>query len=81
MAKKPLTHIDSELLGLNDRHRSQPRRVLVSRKGVVATAHYRATEAGTEMLEAGGNALTRPWQPRSRWASASLPHRAWAAKP
>jgi gamma-glutamyltranspeptidase / glutathione hydrolase len=34
-----------------------PQRVAHSSKGVVATAHYRASEAGARMYEAGGNAV------------------------
>ena len=34
-----------------------PRHLAVSRAGMVATAHHRATAAGVEMLEAGGNAF------------------------
>jgi gamma-glutamyltranspeptidase/glutathione hydrolase len=34
-----------------------PQRLAVSRKGVVSTQHYRATEAGVEVLEEGGNAV------------------------
>ena len=37
------------------RHRLQ--RVAASSQGMVTTAHYRATEAGVRMLEAGGNAV------------------------
>ena len=35
----------------------EPQRIAVSRKGMVATAHYRATEAGALTLAAGGNAF------------------------
>ncbi|GAB4249916.1 MAG: gamma-glutamyltransferase [Thermoleophilia bacterium] len=35
----------------------RPQRVAASREGMVATAHYRATEAGVRALEAGGNAV------------------------
>ena len=34
-----------------------PRRLAIARAGMVATAHHRATAAGVEMLEAGGNAF------------------------
>lgn len=34
-----------------------PQRVAVSQRGMVATAQYRATEAGASMLAAGGNAM------------------------
>ena len=36
---------------------AHPQRVAFSRRGMAATAHYRATEAGVEILEAGGNAM------------------------
>ena len=49
--------IDTELLELSDRELHRPQRVGVSRRGMVSTAHYRATEAGVEMLSAGGNAI------------------------
>ena len=35
----------------------QPQRIAASRHGMVATAHFAATKAGIEMLEAGGNAM------------------------
>ncbi len=34
-----------------------PQRIAASRQGMVATAHYRATEAGASILAAGGNAM------------------------
>ncbi len=34
-----------------------PQRYAASRRGMVATQHYRATEAGVAMLQAGGNAI------------------------
>jgi gamma-glutamyltranspeptidase/glutathione hydrolase len=34
-----------------------PQRIAVSRRGMVAAQHYRATEAGVEALEEGGNAI------------------------
>jgi gamma-glutamyltranspeptidase/glutathione hydrolase len=34
-----------------------PQRIAVSKHGMVATAHYRATEAAVEILEDGGNAM------------------------
>lgn len=51
------SHIDTDLLELGDRRVYWPQRVATSRQGVIATAHYRATEAGVEILEAGGNAF------------------------
>ncbi len=35
----------------------QPQRVAVSRGGMVSTAHFRATAAGSDILAAGGNAV------------------------
>jgi len=35
----------------------EPQRVAASRHGMVATAHFRATEAGVSILEQGGNAV------------------------
>jgi gamma-glutamyltranspeptidase/glutathione hydrolase len=49
--------IDTELQELGDRRLPKPRRVGVSRKGMVSTAHYLATEAGIELFERGGNAV------------------------
>ncbi len=49
--------IDTDLLTLVDRRIHEPQRLAVSRDGMVATAHYGATAAGVEMLEAGGNAF------------------------
>lgn len=49
--------VDTDLLELGDRKVRQPQRVAVARRGMIATAHYLATEAGVEMLEAGGNAF------------------------
>ncbi len=49
--------IDTDLLELGDRRVVHPQRVAVSRHGMVATAHHRASEAGAEMLAEGGNAV------------------------
>ncbi len=49
--------VDTELLDLGNRRVVHPQRVAVSRHGMVATAHQRATEAGVEMLAEGGNAI------------------------
>ncbi len=35
----------------------EPQRIAASTKGMVATAHFRATEAGAEILRQGGNAV------------------------
>ena len=47
--------IDTDLLELGNRRLHRPQRVAVSRRGMVATAHYNATEAGVEVLSNGGN--------------------------
>jgi len=49
--------VDTDLLELGDRRLHHPQRLAASRGGMVSTAHYRATEAGVEVLEAGGNAI------------------------
>jgi len=49
--------VDTDLLDLGDRRIHHPHRVAVSKKGMIATAHYRATEAGVEILQSGGNAI------------------------
>ena len=49
--------IDTDLLTLGDSRIHEPQRLAVSRDGMVSTAHYGATAAGVEMLEAGGNAF------------------------
>jgi gamma-glutamyltranspeptidase/glutathione hydrolase len=49
--------IDTELLELGDRKLHSPQRIAVSRRGMVSSAHYRASEAGAEILAAGGNAI------------------------
>ncbi len=49
--------IDTGPPTLGDRRIHEPQRLAVSPDGMVATAHYGATAAGVEMLEAGGNAF------------------------
>ena len=49
--------LDQDLLALSAGKLPNPQRIAASKKGMVATAHYRATEAGLRMLEAGGNAI------------------------
>jgi gamma-glutamyltranspeptidase/glutathione hydrolase len=51
------TRVDTDLLELGDRKIYWPQKVAVSRRGMISTAHHRATEAGVEMLESGGNAF------------------------
>ena len=55
--RKRAEAIDTDFLTLGDRLIHEPQRLAVSRTGMVATAHYGATAAGVEMLEAGGNAF------------------------
>lgn len=57
MEKVRREQTDTDLLELAERKLQRPQRVAVSRRGMVATAHYRATEAGVEMLHSGGNAF------------------------
>lgn len=49
--------IDTDLLDPGDRQAYRPQRVAASKSGMVSTAHYRATEAGSEILADGGNAI------------------------
>ncbi len=49
--------VDTDLLELGDRRIVHAQRVAVSRRGMIATAHHRASEAGAEMLADGGNAV------------------------
>ena len=48
---------DTENLLLGDRQFGRAQRVATAKRGMVATAHHRATEAGVEILAAGGNAI------------------------
>ena len=49
--------IDTELIEPTVVRVPQPQRIAASPNGMVATAHYRATEIGVQMLEKGGNAV------------------------
>jgi gamma-glutamyltranspeptidase/glutathione hydrolase len=49
--------LDTDVLDLGDHRLQRPQRIAVSPHGMVATAHYQATEAGVEILEGGGNAF------------------------
>lgn len=57
MEKLKHAHIDTDLLELGDRRVLHPQRHAVSPNGMVSTAHYAATEAGSRMLEQKGNAV------------------------
>jgi len=48
--------VDTDAVELGSRVH-QPQRVSASPRGMVSTQHYLATQAGVEMLEAGGNAI------------------------
>jgi gamma-glutamyltranspeptidase/glutathione hydrolase len=49
--------VDTDLLDLGDRRVHHAQRIAVSKSGMIATQHYRATQAGQEILEQGGNAF------------------------
>ncbi|MHC4743115.1 MAG: gamma-glutamyltransferase family protein [Planctomycetota bacterium] len=57
MQKPRPESLDTETLDLSPPKLRKPQRFAVSRNGMVATQHYLATDAGVEMLEAGGNAV------------------------
>lgn len=57
MKKKLPKNIDTETLDLSLPKLRKPQRFAVSRNGMVATQHYLATDAGVEILRAGGNAI------------------------
>ena len=46
MEKLRREQIDTDLLELSERKLHRPQRVAVSARGMVVTAHYRASEAG-----------------------------------
>jgi gamma-glutamyltranspeptidase/glutathione hydrolase len=48
---------DTDLVEPHAPYAVYPQRVAVSREGMVTTAHYRATEAGAQILARGGNAF------------------------
>jgi gamma-glutamyltranspeptidase/glutathione hydrolase len=48
---------DTDQVELGGTHIVEPQRVAASRFGMVATAHHCATDAGKEILAAGGNAI------------------------
>lgn len=57
MASKKKIDLDTELLEPAVARVPTPQRVAASKEGMVATAHFRATEVGKEILEQGGNAV------------------------
>ncbi len=57
MSTMPKETLRTDLKKLVKVELPEPQRVAASKKGMVSTAHYRATEAGAHMLEQGGNAI------------------------
>ena len=57
MAKSVQIMVDSEQIELGDARIVEPQRVAASSSGMVATAHFSATEAGRQVLQQGGNAI------------------------
>jgi len=57
MEKHPPKTGDTETQDLSLPKLRKPQRFAVSQNGMVATQHYLATDAGIEMLQAGGNAI------------------------
>lgn len=49
--------IDTEFIDPEKIIIPQPQRIAASKGGMVSSAHYRATEAGAQILEEGGNAI------------------------
>ena len=49
--------VDTDQLELGGSQLVEPQRISASKKGMVATQHYLASEAGKEILAAGGNAI------------------------
>jgi gamma-glutamyltranspeptidase/glutathione hydrolase len=55
MNKKP--DVDTEFFEPAEMRLPEPQRVAASQRGMVSTAHFRATEVGVAILEQGGNAI------------------------
>ncbi len=51
------TDLDTEFFEPAEVRIHEPQRIAVSRHGMVATAHFKATDAGVAILEQGGNAI------------------------
>ncbi len=49
--------VDTDQVELGSSQLVEPQRIAASANGMIATQHYRATDAGREILEAGGNAI------------------------
>ena len=50
-------HSDNEKVKISTSRAPHPQKISVSDKSMIATAHYRATEAGIRVFEKGGNAV------------------------
>lgn len=57
LSEEAISRGDDELLERGEPRLRHVQRVSYSKKGMVVTAHYRATEAGSAILKAGGNAV------------------------
>ena len=55
--KKTHPDDDTDDIDLEDPKRVRPQRLAASKKGMVSTAHWAASEAGAEILSEGGNAI------------------------
>jgi gamma-glutamyltranspeptidase/glutathione hydrolase len=57
LVRKKRQEIDTDFIEPVKVKIPQPQRIAVSKKGMVSTAHFRATEVGQRILEKGGNAF------------------------
>lgn len=57
MNKRVQILVDTDQIELGGTEVAEPQRIAASRFGMVATAHHCATDAGREILDAGGNAI------------------------
>ena len=57
MTTKKRSEIDTDFIEPTKVKVPEPQRIAVSKHGMVATAHFRATEAGVRIMEQGGNAF------------------------
>jgi gamma-glutamyltranspeptidase/glutathione hydrolase len=57
MTAKKKTDFDAEFFEPAEVRIPEPQRIAASTHGMVATAHYRATDSGVTILEQGGNAI------------------------
>ncbi|MDY6972957.1 MAG: gamma-glutamyltransferase [Thermodesulfobacteriota bacterium] len=57
MTVKKRTEVDTDFVEPVKVKIPQPQRIAVSKNGMIASAHFRATEAGVKILQKGGNAF------------------------